>query len=587
MSSVRRASFRSIAWSPRSAALLPLLAALLGVFFLPAGCAMAQSPAADPAPPTGQETTDRTENGAGAPALAAQAPARTTPAQALAEDETPDRTADGADEAEIAAKILELSARVPENVRQPGNMTMPELHALVDEILTLGEDYLRRFPEGASRKDVIPPVARLWVVNNTRYFVGYSREYEEQTNQRADHAHMAEVRAQYFERVFALLDEGLRFHPEKGPVNQELLRLLGQASQFGQEYEQSIEAFETLLQRYPEDPRAAENLLALLSVTLSARRYEEATTIADRFLAKYPMDELASHVYQLKAKGLMEGGEIRRCLDWWLESGEIMQKAAAGTPVTIDGEEHVWSPEAQQAFQRYLDERWFMIGYLQGALGDLASARESLEKALLELLEAQKKGTMGQRSQVFLSRTDKVHSAYLNFVGKPVPEMTIDRWLDDVGYDPQQEIGQVQLMLFVPFENPRYTEMLQIAQRLYRDRWSDGLRVVRICGPKGISDLDGSMARVAAERKTLGLSFPIGIDVDPLSKTDKWPTHARFNASSAGGTMVVVDRAGDVAWFKLDPTWRDEKVLGKVLDRLLAEPAPENSGTSVKKSTDE
>ena len=42
----------------------------------------------------------------------------------------------------------------------------------------------------------------------------------------------------------------------------------------------------------------------------------------------------------------------------------------------------------------------------------------------------------------------------------------------------------------------------------------------------------------------------------------------------SGGSLVVIDRAGQVAWYKMDPTYRDENLLAGLVERLLAAPAP-------------
>ena len=35
--------------------------------------------------------------------------------------------------------------------------------------------------------------------------------------------------------------------------------------------------------------------------------------------------------------------------------------------------------------------------------------------------------------------------------------------------------------------------------------------------------------------------------------------------------MVAIDRKGQLAWYKLDPTFRDDSVISQVALRLLAE----------------
>ncbi len=54
------------------------------------------------------------------------------------------------------------------------------------------------------------------------------------------------------------------------------------------------------------------------------------------------------------------------------------------------------------------------------------------------------------------------------------------------------------------------------------------------------------------------------MDLDPEA-----PVLARYNVMRGTSTLVVIDRQGKVAWYKMDPTYRDFKLARKVLTRLL------------------
>ena len=60
--------------------------------------------------------------------------------------------------------------------------------------------------------------------------------------------------------------------------------------------------------------------------------YVEAVAVADRFFVKYPRDELAPHVYQLKGKALTEGGMAEESLAWWNSIGDVLV-AGATSPI--------------------------------------------------------------------------------------------------------------------------------------------------------------------------------------------------------------------------------------------------------------
>ena len=468
-------------------------------------------------------------------------------------------------EQELAAQILTLRSLLPTDLRRPKGMTVEQLHALVDETLSLGELYLTRFPEGETRKTVLPAVARLWVVNNTRYFVALSQNYRKNNpdNKSMPKERMADIRRLYWEKVAGIIAEALQLNTD-GEIHEEMLRLQGQSSWFANNFDEAINAYKKLIELYPDSAKASEDLLALLNAHLSARKHETAVRLADRFLQTYPRDDLVPHVYQLKAKALLEAGRGREALAWWNSIGETLSRAAACQPVEINGDPFVWQKSVRESFQRYLDERRFMIGFLQGWLGDFEDARNSFANALEALNDIQEKGTLDPRSQVFQSRTDRVLQAFLSLVGETIPELTIDTWLDDVPLDPKVETGQVVVLLFAPYENARYEEFQQILQRLYEDHWHEGLRIGWIADPKGFSNFKGQVERLDRQRHRLALTYPIGLET-----VRDWPTFRRCLASVGGGSLIVVDRSGRVVWYKMDPTFRDENLIGGLVTRLL------------------
>ena len=323
-------------------------------------------------------------------------------------------------ESEMAAKILEWRAMLPGDLRKPASMSIEQLHSLVDNTIALSEVYRKRFPEGPARKRVLPAVCKLWVINNTRYFVSVSNVYKEQNGEQMPLELMKQVRAQYWDMVLTLIDEAIALNPE-GSLHEELLTLKGQGSWFGQRYDNAVLAYKEVIEKYPNSPKASENLLALLNAYLTGRKFDQSIVIANQFLQKYPRDVLVPHVYQLKAKALLEGGRAQEALAWWLQSSGFLADAAAGRPVKIGEQNFVYPAEARQSFRRYADECGFMIGFLHGYLGNYEEARKAFESSLVGLNDLQAQNAIDPRSQVFLGRTDKVNTAYLTFVEKPAP----------------------------------------------------------------------------------------------------------------------------------------------------------------------
>jgi len=447
-------------------------------------------------------------------------------------------------------------------------MSLEDLHGLVDDLIRLGRGYLERFPEGASVKDVLYPLARTMILNNSRALLAESQRIERETGRTVDLPAMEGIRRRYFDEVIRIIDLGIAAFPS-GTQYCEFQKLRGVATFFANRYPESAEAYRLALAHCPDDPDTSESLLALLNAKLHGKQYDEALEIADQFIARFRRDELLPHVYQLKAKTLLEAGRPEEALAWWISIGEVLRVGASGEPTEIDGAPHIWEGEARAAFQRYFDERRFMIGYLLFALGRNEEALAALADALVELTQLQAQGRIDPRSQVYLDRTRKIHDVLAQSVGHPAPDLSISSWLDDVPLDVRAERGNVIAILFAPFEQPRYEDVEGTLQRHYSELWPEGLRIAWISDPKGFGDIPLKLARVGAQRQRLGLTYPIGVESE-----QGWPNFTRYQASVGGAVIVLIDRSGNVAWYDQDPTFRTERLLRMVIDRLLAEPKP-------------
>ena len=469
-------------------------------------------------------------------------------------------------EPELASKILELRQLLPEDLRKPANMSIEQLHKLVDQTLLMSERYIVRFPEGDGRKSVLPAFAKLMVVNNSRFFMVSNERWKQQNNGEPmpDEARKA-LRARYFDRVLTVVEEAIRLNPE-GKLNEELWTIRGQANWFAGRFDGAIESYQKVLALYPTSPKAAENLLALLNAYLTSRQYDQSLNLANQFLSTYPKHELVSHVYQLKAKALYEAGRPEDALAWWLSCQRFLHLAGTGS-VKIGEETVAFDPPVRQSFRRYYDEALFMTGFFKGYLGDLEGAREAFSKAVQHMMDQQAMNMLDPRSQVFLGRADKVHNAYLSLVGFPVPPLNISMWLDEVPSQPQAEEGNVSVIILAPYENPRYDETQTTTHELYTPHWHEGLRVTWVADPKGFADVPGQEPRLRSQRDRLGLTFPVGMETER-----GWPNFIDYQASVGGGTLVVVDKQGKVAWYKMDPTFRDGNLLRKLVRRLLDAP---------------
>ena len=471
------------------------------------------------------------------------------------------------DEAALSSAIVERISKIPENVRKPEKMTVKELQVLVDETLVLGDAYLDRFKKGEHRQQVLPGVARLWVLNNTRYLVNASQAYREKTGENATSAWRANTRKVYFARAFAMIEEALGGVGEDAEMNLTLHKLKGQALWFANNYSEAIGQYRLVLALRPEDGEADQTLCALVNAQLKNGDRSDSVASADLFFENHPTSNLLPHVLYLRGKALVEAGRAKEALGYWHSITETIRAGAAGEKVTILGEEYQLDAETIPDFKRYHEEMSFAIGFLEFAMGNYDGAERSLREEIEMLQESQANNSISNVGQVFLNRTEKVYDSLVRLYGKPAPDLDLgDGWIDGVSLDPMHERGNVVVLLFGPFGNNRYEPILRQLGRLYQAKWHEGLRIAWVTVPKGRRDLPRQMNEVHREARRLGLGFPVGLDL-----LEGWPVHDAYNASVGGATLVVIDRAGNYSWYKMDPTQRDASLLEQVLDRLLGE----------------
>ncbi|OUU25275.1 MAG: hypothetical protein CBC13_02285 [Planctomycetia bacterium TMED53] len=470
-------------------------------------------------------------------------------------------------EEQEARWILDAVDRMPEDVRQPKGMSIGEIQKLTDEILLRGEGYLRNHPEGKNVPMVVPALCRIYLMNCNRHFIDSGRLYKERNGQDAPAAWTAALKKGYFDRIHTLLDGELAKVEEGSEAPCELIRLKADAFWHGQQYPRCINEYKRILERCPDDEDMDVVLTALLNAQIRDRDHKGAAATADQFLAAHTDSDLLPHVLRLKAKALQESGRLLDCLRWWKSIEGVIENAFRGDPLVFGDKTVEISDRCRKDFQRYYEEVNFAIGFLEFALGNYKEASESFTREmeiLTELINAQAASQVGQ---IYAKRTERVLESLLRFAGKPTPAISLgENWVGGVAFDPAQEKGNVLLILFAPYENPRYLETLENLQRLYMAHGNDGLRIGWIASSKGRSDKQEQIDRLTRQCAQLGLAFPAGLDLEEGS-----PNFGQYNCPVGGATMVAVDRNGNLAWYKLDPTFRDDSIITQVAIRLLAE----------------
>ena len=493
-------------------------------------------------------------------------------ATALGTSSGPDRSAEIIDETvgddseqKLADEIISAGARIPKNVRQPKGMTVREIQDLTDQTLAKGERYLAEFQQGAQRDDVIPVLCKLYIMNSSRTFIDSSRLYKERTGSDPGSQWVSVMRKNYFDRVIGLLDEVVNRTAEGEKVDCHVLRLKADTFWHSQHYAKAITNYKLVLEQCPTIEERDVISCALLNSQIRDRDHSGALFTADDFISKHTDSDLLPHVLHLRGKALMESGRMEDALLWWKSIEDVIHSAATGKPVMLEGKTVELSAKCRSDFQRYHEEINFSLGFISFVLGDYVTAEAHFRDELELLKKRQEDQQITNVGQVYVSRTERVYESLVRFAGKPAPPLDLgDGWIANVSLDPLQERGNVLLLLFAPYNNNRYIPTLENLQKLYTAHWADGLRIAWIAIPKGKSDLPGQMDKLAVQTAGLGLGFPVGFDLH-----GDYPNYREYNCAVGGGTMVAIDREGQVVWYKMDPTFRDDSIISFVVRRLL------------------
>lgn len=467
-------------------------------------------------------------------------------------------------EKEAAMQIISVEGRIPEDVRKPVGMTLRELQDLTDQTLVRGEKYLLEYPQGEFRSEVIPVLCRLYLMNSSRTFIDSTRLYKERTGTSPDPAWIKVLRSNYFTRVLGHLEEALA-STDEGEIDCKLVRLKADTFWHSQQYSRAIAQYRLLVKSCSSVGDLDVVRCALLNSQLRAHDHAGAVSTADSFLANHSDSELLPHVLHLRGKALMEAGRLLDALAWWKSIEDVIHAAAKGAPVVLGGEPVPISAKTRADFQRYHEEINFTLGFIEFALGEYRSAEQSFREEKELLLERQSENLITNVGQVYVNRTDRVYDSLVRLAGKPSPPLDLgDGWIADVSLDPIQEQGNVVLLLFAPYENVRYRDVLKKLQELYNAHWHEGLRVAWIALPKGQNDLPGQLAKLTRDASQKGLAFPVGLELDR-----DYSNYRAYNCAVGGGTLVAIDRSGNFCWYKMDPTFRDDSIISVVARRLL------------------
>lgn len=472
-----------------------------------------------------------------------------------------------------ALKIIEANRALPEDIR---SLRGPELEAVqtaVDNAIIDGKALLRDCPTIPDRNRVLFSLARLLVLNNQRALMDETSRYE-QTGNKATLEWSLASRNRYFNSILALL--GTTTNEEGDPeLMGDIDRLKAQCHWFKGSFAEASQSYRECIEKHPTDPNPDQTLCALVSSLLkegnsldrdgkSSREVYEATVEqCKRFVERYPRSDFLPHILHMESKALVGTGRMDLALAHYQKYDALHREVVAGEPVKLGGRTHVFSADARSDFELYLDQQDFYMGFINYVMGNIDETRKYYEKAVTLLQAKKEKNQLRPASGVFLNRTLEELDVVTRLQGQLAPSLDIgDGWLDDP-LALESERGKVVVLYFASYENPRYEPFAKLLEAYYQKNWHDGFRAVWVTWPKGMNDLPGQKDTFRRQRQSIGVTFPGALDL-----SHDFMASRSFKASVGGGSLLVVDRDGKVAWFKIDPTERDIQLATHVFDRL-------------------
>ncbi|MCA8962727.1 MAG: hypothetical protein KDC38_19525 [Planctomycetes bacterium] len=472
-------------------------------------------------------------------------------------------TFDRANVEQFVAHLDRRIAQIPSNTRAPG-LNVADLHKLVDGLFVDLDDYLRRFPNDPNRARMLHQKARLIAMNQSRFVGSQSAALQKKLGRNLTVEELLALRRTYLEQALSSLAEAETLTDDPA-VLVELEKVKGQVFYFGDYDDQAIAQYEKILRDFPDDPDAAETQTALVGAYEKARQFEGGVAACDAFLDRYMKSDFTPHIINYKGKLLIQLGRAADAVAHFEKYRTLMEQAGAGQPVEALGG-HRYSAEVRASFVTYLDRLDFQIGFCKYSLGDVVGAKAAFQNNLKLLQAKAEANTIDQVGQVFMSRSTRLLDTLEKLQGKPAPAFDLgENWLNG-RLDLEAEKGNLICLFFNPYENRRSEEFAQAIQAFYRDRFADGFRAAWIALPKGRKNWEVQRQKLVADVQKLGVTYPTGLAV-----TEVWPpeVYAAYNVAPGTPTIVLIDRAGNVAWYKMDPTFRDFEIAGKVAERLL------------------
>ncbi len=466
------------------------------------------------------------------------------------------------------AHLQDLLKVIPDDVRK-SKLKTADLHTAVDRVFVGLTEFLTRFPTDSRRAEVLYHNARLISMNQARVVFQKSAEYRESLKRNLTPDELRLIRREYLKGATAAADEALTLTDDP-TLRLKLEKVRGQIFYFGDYLQEAIDQYTKILREFPNDDKPAETQTALIGSFEKARQFDNGVLACDDFIAKHLRTEYAPHVLSYKGKMLLYVGRLEEAAAHYEKYRSFMTDAFAGKKMESLGG-FVYPLDIRKSFSTYIDRLDFQVGFALYALGDVPGAAAAFQRCIDHLQSKATEGTIDQVGQVFMGRAQRLNNTLAALQGRPAPAFDFSQYWINTSFDLAGEKGNVVTLFFNPYENNRSAAFSTAIQAFYKDRFNDGFRAAWLALPKGSKNWDDQTQRLEANMNALGVTYPT-----TLARDEAWPptVYEDYNIAAGTPTLVLVDRAGNIAWYKMDPTFRDFAVAGRVAERLMSQPKP-------------
>ena len=465
---------------------------------------------------------------------------------------------DGTRQADL---VIDTYNKFPEDMRNLSKEQVLKVHNQVATILTQGQAFLRKYPEHERRAQVLYVVSRVLSLNLQRFILELGKDWKNKhPGTRPPAGYINAKRDEYIENILQMVEEGLLLE-SNDDGKRDLHKVKGYALFVGGRPGEASIVWRRLLNRFPLDPDLDQTSTSLITSLLrsaesSSRELADAdyrivVDECDSFLGRFPKSSFLPTILNVRGKALTQGGNMNAALSHW----DRFQSFLSPTP---------GSAADKRDYDRVEERVGFNKGFCHYANGDAAKALEVWKQYLKELAQRQAEGRLSQVGQVYRGRTERLVRTLENLQGRPAPLLEVASWVNDQAFKVKDQKGKVTAIFLSPYNTKRSFPFARALAKFHQENWHLGFRATMVCFSKG--SREGQMQLVAAERQSLGITYPVGMDT-----TSERVTYKRYNAAVGSATIVVIDRAGNLAWYKMDPTERDIELARKVYERLLAD----------------